>query len=33
VIQSTKKVGEGDVDRLRYIEEEINGIVEELQNA
>ena len=28
-VQSRKKVGEDDVDRLKYIEEEIRGIVEE----
>jgi len=32
-VRSRKTVGEENVDRLKYIEEEIKGIVEELQSA
>ena len=32
-VRSGKKMGEDDVDRMKYIEEEIRGILGELQNA
>jgi len=32
IVQPSKKIGEDDLDRMKYIGEELKGIVEEMRN-